>query len=74
MQRMKRFLCLLLCLCTIVPVAVMPTGAADDYVNTIAVSVATPTAGFKPAKASVSATASTELLDTKWGGKLDDNG
>ena len=74
MQRMKRFLCLLLCLCTIVPVAVMPIGAADDYVNTIAVSVTTPTAGFKPAKASVSSTASTEVLDTKWEGKLDANG
>lgn len=71
---MKRFLCLLLCLCTIASMAVMPAGAADDYVNTIAVSVTTPTAGFKPAKASVSATASTEVLDTKWEGKLDANG
>lgn len=66
---MKRFLCLLLCLCTIVSMMVMPAGAAD-YVNKIELSVIVPAAGFKPANATAKDTASVKVVDTQWEGNF----
>jgi len=73
MKTMKRFLCLLLCLCTVLSLVTVPASAAS-YISKITVTVTTPYVGDKPAKARTAATASSEVIDTEWEGELDADG
>ena len=73
MKKMKRFLSLLLCLCTML--SVLSTGvSAASYVDKITVTVTAPVVGDKPANAKTASTASSEVVDTQWDGELDANG
>ena len=73
MKTVKRALCLLLCLCTVLSLVTVPASAAS-YINKITVTVATPYVGDKPANAKIASTASTEVIDTEWEGELDADG
>ena len=70
---MKRFLCLILCLCMAISMMAMPASAAS-YVDKITVTVTAPYVGDKPGEAKTSSTASSEVTDTRWDGELDENG
>ena len=73
MKPLKRVLWLALCLCMVMSLFTMSTSAAD-YINKITVTVNEPAAGFKPAKATTSSTAGSEVRDTQWTGDFDANG
>ena len=64
-MKLKRFLCMVLCLCMGMSLAAMPTSAAS-HVNSIKVTVEAPSVGARPGEATVSSTASTQVVKTEW--------
>jgi len=73
MNKLKRFACLLLCLCMAIPMMAMPASAAST-VTAIHPTVDVPTVGNKPGEGKTKDSASTEVIDTQWEGELDANG
>ena len=73
MSKLKRFICLLLCLCMVVSLTAMQAWAAST-ISKITVTVTAPYVGDKPANAKIASTASTEVIDTEWEGELDADG
>ncbi len=74
MRKMKRFVCLFLCLCMVVSLTTMQASTAS-YVNKLTISVTKPYVGDAPAKARPSSSnVSYEVVDTQWEGELDADG
>ena len=63
-MKLKRFLCMLLCLCMVMSLITMPASAAS-HVNSIKVTVDAPTVGARPGEATVTS-ADSQVVKTEW--------